>query len=81
MEIDNLKRGLVSYIEKSNDEEMLSFLMEDLLFYTKSDTQDVTEKLNEEQLNELIKLAKEDENKDVITPEIFRKATNQWRVK
>jgi hypothetical protein len=81
MPVNELKKELVSYIENTNDEELLSLLKEDFMFYGKVKDIDITDKLSEEQLRELKVLAEEDENKDVQSLDEFKKATDQWRTK
>lgn len=81
MALNDLKKELVSYIESSNDEELLSLLKEDLVFYGKIKDADVTDNLTEEQLKELISLSKEEEWKDTMTLDEFKQATQQWRTK
>lgn len=81
MSLSELKKELVSYIQSSNDEEILSLLKEDLVFYGKIKDADITDNLTEEQLKELTELSKEDEQKDTMTLEEFKQATLQWRTK
>ena len=79
MSLSELKKELVSYIESSNDEEILSLLKEDLVFYGKIKDADITDNLTEDQLKELMELPKEDEQKDTMTQEEFKQTTLQWR--
>jgi hypothetical protein len=81
MSLSELKKELVSYIQSSNDEEILSLLKEDLVFYGKIKDADITDNLTEEQLKELTELSKEDEQKDTMTLDEFKQATSQWRTK
>ncbi|MFC0775735.1 hypothetical protein [Terrimonas alba] len=81
MSLNELKKELVSYIQSSNDEEILSLLKEDLVFYGTIKDADITDNLTEEQLKELKALSKEDEQKDTMTQEEFKQATSQWRTK
>jgi hypothetical protein len=81
MPINDLKKELVSYIENTNDEELLSLLKEDFMFYGKVRNTDITDELSEEQLMELKTLAEEDESKDAQSWDEFKKATDQWRTK
>ena len=81
MSLSELKKELVSYIQNSNDEEILSLLKEDLVFYGKIKDADITDNLTEEQLKELTELSKEDEQKDTMTLDEFKQATSQWRTK
>jgi hypothetical protein len=72
MSAKDLKKELVAYIESTNDEELLSLLKEDFVFYGKVNDADITDDLSNEQLKELKALSEEDE---------FKKATQQWRTK
>ena len=81
MSLSELKKELVSYIQSSNDEEILSLLKEDLVFYGKIKDADITDNLTEEQLKELTELSKEDEQKDTMTLDEFKQAISQWRTK
>jgi len=81
MPLDDLKKELLSYIQNTNDEELLSLVKEDFLFYGKVKDADITDKLSDEQLKELSALAEEGETKDVITLDEFKTATQQWRTK
>ena len=81
MDVAGLKKELVSYIEDINDEELLLLLKEDLMFYGKVNDVDITDGLNESDLQELKDLAGEDESKDTQTLDEFNKATEKWRIK
>ena len=81
MPINDLKKELVSYIENTNDEELLSLLKEDFVFYGKVKNTDITDNLTEVQLQELNDLAAEDDLKDTQTLDEFKKATDKWRTK
>ena len=81
MSPDKLKKELLTYIENTDDEELLSFLKEDIVFYGKVKDTDITDNLSEEQLHELKTLAEEDEKKDTQSLEDFKKATDKWRTK
>lgn len=81
MPVNNLKKELVSYIENTNDEELLSLLKEDFVFYGNVKDADITDNLTEVQLQELTELAAEDDLKDTQSLEEFKKATDKWRTK
>ena len=81
MSASDLKKELLSYIENTNDEELLSLLKEDLVFYGKVKDVDSTDGLSEEQLKELKALSEEDETKDTHSLDEFKKTTDQWRTK
>lgn len=79
MSANDLKKELVAYIENTNDEELLSLLKEDIVFYGKVKDTDITDDLSDEQLKELKALSEEDESKDTDTLDEFKKVTQQWR--
>ena len=81
MPVNDLKKELVSIIENTNDEELLSLLKEDFMFYIKAKDTDITDKLNSTQLEELNKLAKEEDLKDTNTLDEFKIVTDKWRTK
>jgi hypothetical protein len=78
---NDLKKELVSYIENTNDEALLSLMKEDFLFYGKAKDTDVTDGLNNEQLEELKVLSEEDDLKDTQSLDEFKTATRQCRSK
>ena len=81
MSADDFKKELVAYIENTNDEELLSLLKEDIVFYGKVKDAEITDDLSDEQLKELKALSEEDESKDTDTWDEFKKATGQWRIR
>lgn len=81
MEKQKLKKELVALIESTNDEELLSLLKEDFTFYGTIKNKDITDQLSSEQLKKLEMLANEDELKDTVTLDEFKKATDKWRLK
>ncbi|HTH32594.1 MAG TPA: hypothetical protein VL946_14690 [Lacibacter sp.] len=81
MNADKLKKELVALIENTDDEELLSLLKEDFVFYSKIQSSDITDQLNNEQLSELKELAEEDPDKDTESLEEFKKNTDKWRLK
>jgi hypothetical protein len=81
MKTDDLKKELMALIEGTNDEELLSLLKEDLVFYGKPSSTDITDQLNKEQLTELKNIADEDDLKETHTLEEFKKETEKWRLK
>ena len=81
MALDKLKKELVAYIENTNDEELLSLVKEDLVFYGKTKGRDITDQLSETQLNDLRALSEEDWQKDSMTIDEFNEATKKWRTK
>lgn len=81
MSAKKLKKELVSFIENTNDEELLSLLKEDFVFYGKVKGADITDELTDEQIKELKQLSEEDESKDVDSLDEFKNATQKWRTK
>lgn len=77
----NLKKELLDYIKNTNDEELLSLMKEDFVFYGKVKDADIADSLNEKQILELRALSEEDEMKDTMTLDEFKQATQQWRTK
>ena len=81
MLVNDLKKELVSFIENTNDEELLSLLREDFVFFGKVNKSDITDNLSPDQLKELNELATEDDLKDTQSLAEFKKATNKWRTR
>ena len=81
MTVSDIKKELIACIENTNDEELLSLMKEDFVFYGNVENVDITEKLSEKQVSELKALAEEDEMKDTMTLDEFKHATHQWRTK
>lgn len=81
MSAKKLKKELVSFIENTNDEELLSLLKEDFVFYGKVKDADITDELTDEQIKELKQLSEEDESKDVDSLDEFKNGTQKWRTK
>jgi hypothetical protein len=81
MAIDKLKKELNKLIDETNDENLLSMVKEDMVFYKTAEEADVTDNLSAEQLKELEKLAAEPDEKDTMTLREFNKATDKWRTK
>lgn len=78
---NDLKKELVSYIESTNDEALLSLMKEDFLFYGKVKETDIIDDLSNEQLEELKALSEEDDKKDTQSLDEFKTSTRQWRSK
>lgn len=76
---NDLKKELVSYIESTNDEALLSLMKEDFLFYGKVKETDIIDDLSNEQLEELKALSEEDDKKDTQSLDEFKTSTRQWR--
>ena len=78
--VDKLKKELTKLIGETNDEELLSLVKEDIVFYQTKGA-DITDSLSDEQVKELEKLVAEPVNKDTMTLDEFNKATDKWRTK
>ncbi|MBO9564266.1 MAG: hypothetical protein J7621_15895 [Niastella sp.] len=81
MPIDEIKKQLVDLIENTNDEELLSLMKEDFSFYAATNETDITDELTEKQFHELKALSEEPADKDAMSVDDFKKATQQWRTK
>ncbi len=81
MPANKIKEELAKLIADTDNEELLSMVKEDLVFYKKSKTIDITDSLSDEQLKELEKLANEPDEKDTQSLDEFNKATEKWRTK
>jgi hypothetical protein len=81
MSANDIKKELISYIENIKDERLLSLLKEDIVFYGSVKDGDITDNLDEEQLKELKALSEEDNLKDTMSMDEYKKATEQWRTK
>lgn len=81
MGASELKKELLALIENTDNEELLSLLKEDFVFYGNTKNNDITEHSNSKQLKELEMLATEDEFKDTVSLDEFKKATEKWRSK
>lgn len=74
------QQQLIQQISTIKDENILTMLEEELSYHlhTKGD---ITDDLTPYELNELITLASEPTDKDTISLEEYRKATEKWRTK
>ncbi len=81
MPIDKLKKELTKLIDETNNEELLSMLKEDMVFYKTTKDADVTGSLSAKQIKELEELAAEPDEKDTMTLNEFNKATDKWRTR
>ena len=81
MEAKDLKKELVAFINSTNDEALLSLMKEDFVFYGKLKNEDITDRLNDEQLKDLKALSEELETRETQSLEEFKRATQQWRTK
>ena len=64
-------------VESIQDEMMLNQVMEDVAFYIAEN--DITDSLDNAQLNKLDKAIKEADTKNTITWDDFKKEMNEWK--
>ncbi len=81
MPAEKIKKELMAFIANTNDEDLLSLMMEDFVFYGQVKNADITDKLSDDQLKELAALSEEDASANTHTLDDFKKATQQWRTK
>jgi len=81
MALNKLNKELISFIESTDNEELLSLVKEDFVFYGKTKGTDITDQLSETQLKELKALSEEEDLKETITLVEFNRATEKWRTK
>lgn len=81
MNIGERRAHLIEQISAISDEQVLEMLEESLLFFKQSDATDITDGLNEYQLQELKALVEEPSEKDTISLEELRANTARWRTK
>ena len=85
MALHDLKKELISYIENTNDEEFLSLLKEDLVFYGKIKYADITGNLTEHiyevhnvQKKKIEEAREQIKNKQTLSDEQANKDTDEW---
>lgn len=71
---------LIRQISSITDENVLIMLEEELSCHLNVKT-DLTDELSQADLNELIALANEPLDKDIVSMDEFRKATDRWRTR
>lgn len=81
MNLNERRATLIQQINNISNEETLEMLEETLQYYTGNSTRDITDGLNEYQLNELISLVQEPSEKDTISEEEYRKLLSRWSTK
>ena len=74
------QQQLIQQISVINDEGILTMLEEELSYHLKNKT-DITDELTPYELNELITLANEPSDKNSVSLEEYKKATERWRTK
>src|SRR3978361_1344746 len=76
-----LKKEILEKLMATDDDELLSIVMEDIQLYEVAKTKDVTDGLSLEDFAELKELAEEPAERDTISMEEFKAATQRWRTK
>ncbi len=72
------QQQLIQQIGGINDERILTMLEEELSYHLQKKT-DITDELTPYELSELITLASESSDKDTVSLNEYRKATERWR--
>jgi hypothetical protein len=74
------QQQLIQQISAIKDENLLTMLEEELSYHLYTNA-DITDDLTPYELKELISLANEPTDKDTISLDEYRKATERWRTK
>ncbi len=74
------QQQLIQQISSINDEDILILLEEEVSYHLQNKT-DPTDDLTSYELNELITLANEPSDKNTVSLNEYRKATERWRTK
>jgi hypothetical protein len=77
----NIKQELIDKISATDDEDLLLLLKTDFDYFTGKNHRDVTDKLSQEDKDELINLVSEPFGKDTISQQELDEAIGQWRTK
>lgn len=80
MTVLQMQQQLIKQISAINDENILTMIGQELSFHLDSKT-DITDELTPYELKELIALANDTTEKDTVTLQEYRKATERWRTK
>lgn len=80
MTVAERQKKLIEEINSVTDEHTLEMLEESLIYFTDKSV-DITDGLTPYQLKELETLVNEPSDKDVVTEEEYKKATEKWRTK
>jgi hypothetical protein len=78
MTFQERQNHLIEQIAHVEDENILIMLEEELSYHLQNRNQ---MQLSDFDLNELISLADEPDDKDVVSESEYRKATDKWRIK
>jgi hypothetical protein len=81
MNIAERRSILIRQINNVTDEQTLEMLEETLGYYMHNQSKDITDGLDKDQLQELIKLSEEPAEKDTISEEEYRKIFARWGTK
>ncbi|MCF8450115.1 MAG: hypothetical protein K9G49_09625 [Taibaiella sp.] len=74
------QQQLIQQISAIKDENLLTMIEEELSYHLQTNA-DITDDLTSYELEELISLANEPTDKDTISLDEYRKATERWRTK
>jgi hypothetical protein len=74
------QQQLIQQISSINNEDVLILLEEEVSYHLQN-KKDPTDDLTPYELNELVTLANEPSDKDTVSINEFRKATERWRTK
>ncbi len=80
MTVQQRQEQLIQQISVVNDENILTMLEEELSYHLQNKT-DITDELTPYELDELITLANESSDKDTVSLDEYKKATERWRTK
>ena len=74
------QQQLIQQISAISDDDTLTMLEEELTYHLQHKN-DITDHLTPYELNELLTIASEPTDKDTMSLEEYRKATERWRTK
>lgn len=78
---NDIKQGLINKISSTDDENLLLLLKADYEYFTQNEGKDVTDKLSEEDKEELLDLVNEPFGFETISQLELDEAIRQWRTK
>jgi flagellar biosynthesis/type III secretory pathway protein FliH len=80
MTVLQIQQQLIQQISAINDENILTMIRQELSYHLDK-KMDITDDLTPYELNELLTLANEPSDKETVTLQEYRKATERWRTK
>ncbi len=81
MNLSERRSSLIQQIGTINDEQTLEMLQETLGYYTHNSGKDITDGLDKHQMQELLSLAQESDEKDTISEDDYKKMFARWGTK